>query len=72
VARGTGRALRIFKAETKGLMDDDEDDKDVKRTDTTAQPPPQITQSDTRPKPADIETPSPNASDSLPPTHTEK
>jgi sec-independent protein translocase protein TatA len=24
-ARGTGRALRIFKAETKGLMDDDDD-----------------------------------------------
>jgi sec-independent protein translocase protein TatA len=27
VARGTGRALRIFKAETKGLMTDDDDDK---------------------------------------------
>lgn len=26
VARGTGRALRIFKAETKGLMDDDDTD----------------------------------------------
>jgi sec-independent protein translocase protein TatA len=26
MARGTGRALRIFKAETKGLMDDDDDD----------------------------------------------
>ncbi len=25
VARGTGRALRIFKSETKGLMDDDEE-----------------------------------------------
>lgn len=25
LARGTGRALRIFKAETKGLMDDDDD-----------------------------------------------
>ena len=25
LARGTGRALRIFKAETKGLRDDDED-----------------------------------------------
>jgi sec-independent protein translocase protein TatA len=24
-ARGTGRALRIFKAETKGLMDDDDE-----------------------------------------------
>ena len=26
-ARGLGRSLRIFKAETKGLRDDDEDDK---------------------------------------------
>ena len=26
LARGSGRALRIFKAETKGLMDGDEDD----------------------------------------------
>ena len=27
LARGSGRALRIFKAETKGLMDDDDDAK---------------------------------------------
>ncbi len=27
LARGSGRALRIFKAETKGLMDDEEEDK---------------------------------------------
>jgi sec-independent protein translocase protein TatA len=27
LARGSGRALRIFKAETKGLMDDDDADK---------------------------------------------
>jgi sec-independent protein translocase protein TatA len=26
LARGSGRALRIFTAETKGLMDDDEDE----------------------------------------------
>ncbi|MDP3969456.1 MAG: Sec-independent protein translocase subunit TatA [Nocardioides sp.] len=26
LARGSGRALRIFKAETKGLMTDEEDD----------------------------------------------
>ena len=26
LARGSGRALRIFKAETKGLMDDEKDD----------------------------------------------
>ena len=27
LARGSGRALRIFKAETKGLVDDDDDQK---------------------------------------------
>jgi sec-independent protein translocase protein TatA len=27
LARGSGRALRIFKAETKGLIDDEEDEK---------------------------------------------
>jgi sec-independent protein translocase protein TatA len=26
LARGSGRALRIFKAETKGLIDDDDDE----------------------------------------------
>jgi sec-independent protein translocase protein TatA len=30
LARGSGRALRIFKAETKGLMDDDDDDDSLK------------------------------------------
>ena len=30
LARGSGRALRIFKAETKGLMDDDDEDASVK------------------------------------------
>lgn len=36
LARGSGRALRIFKAETKGLMDDDDDpDSDVDRGKTT-------------------------------------
>jgi sec-independent protein translocase protein TatA len=34
LARGTGRALRIFKAETKGLRDDD------KPTDDSEQPEP--------------------------------
>jgi len=28
LARGSGRALRIFKAETKGLMDDEDDEDD--------------------------------------------
>lgn len=30
-ARGIGRSLRIFKAETKGLRSDDEDDSDAGR-----------------------------------------
>ena len=36
LARGSGRALRIFKAETKGLMDDD-DDEDAQPTATKTQ-----------------------------------
>lgn len=32
LARGSGRALRIFKSETKGLMDEDDDTKDGKGT----------------------------------------
>jgi sec-independent protein translocase protein TatA len=32
LARGSGRALRIFKAETKGLADDDKADDDQKTT----------------------------------------
>jgi sec-independent protein translocase protein TatA len=35
LARGTGQALRIFKAETKGLKDDDEDDRDDVSTTTS-------------------------------------
>ncbi len=30
LARGSGRALRIFKSETKGLMDDDQVDESTK------------------------------------------
>ena len=30
LARGSGRALRIFKAETKGLGDDDDDERDAR------------------------------------------
>ena len=37
MARGSGRALRIFKAETKGLMNDDDD--------PDASPPPNVTAS---------------------------
>lgn len=36
LARNTGRSLRIFKAETKGLMDDDDEDETAR--DTTPAP----------------------------------
>ncbi|HEU5456499.1 MAG TPA: Sec-independent protein translocase subunit TatA [Nocardioides sp.] len=32
LARGSGRALRIFKTETKGLVDDDDDVSDSQKT----------------------------------------
>ena len=32
LARGSGRALRIFKAETKGLVDDDDDQPETTKT----------------------------------------
>ena len=38
LARGTGQALRIFKAETKGLRDDEDDVKDT--TTPPVAPPP--------------------------------
>lgn len=49
IARGTGRALRIFKSETKGLMhEDDEAETDTaEQKDHTASQPPQITGSST-------------------------
>jgi sec-independent protein translocase protein TatA len=37
LARGSGRALRIFKAETKGLLDDDDDLKTVEQRQIDAQ-----------------------------------
>jgi sec-independent protein translocase protein TatA len=46
LARGSGRALRIFKAETKGLMDDDDDDAPPARQ----QPPQQLTQDVAQPQ----------------------
>jgi sec-independent protein translocase protein TatA len=52
LARGSGRALRIFKAETKGLMDDDDDE--VGKTDTQRSPEQRELQS--RPPSLDAET----------------
>jgi sec-independent protein translocase protein TatA len=37
LARGSGRALRIFKAETKGLMDDDDEAPDASAQTSAAQ-----------------------------------
>lgn len=37
LARGSGRALRIFKAETSGLTDDDEDVKPITTETATSQ-----------------------------------
>jgi sec-independent protein translocase protein TatA len=72
MARGTGRALRIFKAETKGLMDDDDDATPTSTgaTAATAVPPVQITQQPV------VQPPTPDAqivtpAETLPPTHTE-
>ena len=41
LARGSGRALRIFKAETKGLMDDDDDEADPTKRDNAQRSPEQ-------------------------------
>ena len=43
LARGSGRAIRIFKAETKGLMDDEDDDDDIRPAPKQV-PPAQLTQ----------------------------
>jgi sec-independent protein translocase protein TatA len=65
LARGSGRAIRIFKAETKGLMDDDDDDDDV----PPAKPAPKQLSQDVAPpqetQPGHHATPS----EPLPPTH---
>jgi sec-independent protein translocase protein TatA len=83
VARGTGRALRIFKAETKGLMDDDDDVDDDDRASgssgstgsrrsSTTQAPQQITPGQAYPT-GDPSAPQPAATtEPLPPTHTEQ
>ncbi|MDX6297585.1 MAG: sec-independent protein translocase protein TatA [Nocardioidaceae bacterium] len=54
MARGTGRALRIFKAETKGLMEDDDDDKS-----TPAQPQAQLPPAGPVVQPQPIQQPQP-------------
>ena len=42
LARGSGRALRIFKAETKGLGDDDDETTSTTTTTATVEPTPEL------------------------------
>jgi len=71
LARGTGRALRIFKSETKGLVDDDDDESDDRRTADNARA--QITSSRSQPDAVDPSAPrQAQTIDLLPTTHTEK
>lgn len=66
LARSTGRSLRIFKAETKGLMNDDEEDESQPKSQQ------QITSTNVvEPQPTEPGQPA-QAADPLPPTHTEK
>ncbi|WP_028660887.1 twin-arginine translocase TatA/TatE family subunit [Nocardioides insulae] len=51
LARGGGRALRIFKSETKGLLDDDEDEK---KTSTSASDPGELPTKRSEPVDAEI------------------
>lgn len=74
LARGSGRALRIFKSETKGLMDDDDEvTPSTGSTSTQAQLPPG-TGTVAQPyvaQPVDgVATPP--VTPGLPPTHTER
>jgi sec-independent protein translocase protein TatA len=63
LARGSGRAIRIFKSETKGLMDD-EDDEDQ------PEPPQQLTQNVAPPQQTEQGQAAPPTKP-LPPMHTE-
>lgn len=63
LARGSGRAIRIFKSETKGLMDDDDDD------DETPPQQAQLTQKSAVQETDDGKTAPP--AKPLPPMHTE-
>lgn len=56
LARGSGRALRIFKAETKGLMDDDDAPADVKPVEARQVEPETVVETpvaEQQPKPVD-------------------
>ena len=63
LARGSGRAIRIFKSETKGLMDDDDEDEQEAA-------PQQLTQNVAPPQPTEPSQAAPPAQP-RPPMHTE-
>lgn len=46
LARGSGRALRIFKSETKGLIDDDDDGSKDKNKDSDDESTPELETTD--------------------------
>lgn len=69
LARGTGRALRIFKSETKGLVDDDEDDDEHRASDDSRS---QISAQRSDPVVTDPSAPAKTTDFTMPPTHTEK
>ena len=50
LARGSGRALRIFKAETKGLNDDDEKTPEQRQIDASGTTPTTPTDTTSRPQ----------------------
>lgn len=78
LARGSGRALRIFKSETKGLMDENDDDvpRTSGSTSTQAQISPATTTTTVTPPqivdPTDGTIAPPPPAQMLPPTHTER
>jgi sec-independent protein translocase protein TatA len=57
LARGTGQALRIFKAETKNLLDDDNKSDEQKQIDAQRSAPPAAPAEDVHPA-RQVETPS--------------
>ncbi len=66
LARNSGRALRIFKAETKGLMTDDDDDKPA------ATPQAQLPQQGPVVQPQPVQQPAPPVVEQLPPAPAEQ
>ena len=73
-SRSLGRSLRIFKAETKGLMDNDDDDETAERGSTSRRTAnPEIGSAPSTASASDPSAPAPrDIAEPLPPTHTEK